>query len=83
MVLGAMLCTAGFAYAGKVGHPNIQAARRACNNGISALDRAQNANEFDLDGHAANAKKLMEQAMTDIDAALATSKSNAEKKAGQ
>jgi hypothetical protein len=79
MMLGASLCAAGFAFAGAGKHPNLQAARRATNNAVSALDRAQNANEFDLDGKAANAKKELQQAMADIDAALAVSKGNAAK----
>ena len=41
-------------------HPNLAAAQRACDHAIQKIDEAQQANEFDLSGHAAKAKQLLE-----------------------
>jgi hypothetical protein len=50
-------------------HPNLAAAQRYCQQATGALDRAQSANEFDLDGHAKRAKELLANAYSEIGAA--------------
>jgi hypothetical protein len=55
-------------------HPNIEAASAALTNASAALDKAQSANEYDLGGHAKNAKGLISQAQTEVAAALAAAK---------
>lgn len=47
-------------------HPNLMAAQQACNNALARLTAAQHANEFDMHGHAAKAKELLEQAKNEI-----------------
>jgi hypothetical protein len=56
-------------------HPNLQNAYNACSDAISALAAAQSANDWDLAGNAANAKGLLAQAQTAIDAARNTANS--------
>jgi len=43
-------------------HPNLAAAQRFMEQAIGKLDAAQQANEFDMHGHAAKAKDLLRQA---------------------
>ena len=53
-------------------HPNLMAAQVACNNALEKITAAQQANEFDMKGHAAHAKELLMQAKAEIhDAAMA------------
>ena len=42
-------------------HPNLAAAQRMCQNAYEKIMMAQEANEWDLQGHAAKAKELLEQ----------------------
>jgi hypothetical protein len=70
MIVGILLGVGGMAVAGGK-HPNINKAEKATKNAVAALDAAQKANEFDLGGHAANAKKALDTAETEIAAALA------------
>jgi hypothetical protein len=67
-VLGSMLVLGGVAVAqlpkkninaGR--HPNLAAAQRMSQNAYEKITAAQEANEFDLQGHAAKAKELLEQ----------------------
>jgi len=69
-LLMALLC-GGFAQAqgGQMGkekvggrHPNLAAAQRHIEQALTKIDDAQRANEFDLGGHAAKAKELLDQA---------------------
>jgi len=63
LALGASMLAAGAAYAGpEAGHPNIVAAREAAQAAIEKLKAAQVANEYDMNGHAAKAEKLLRQA---------------------
>lgn len=47
-------------------HPNLGAAHNHVKEAIEKLSAAQKANEFDLGGHAAKAKDLLEQAEKEI-----------------
>jgi len=52
----------------KVGkrHPNLEAAQRHIEQAREKLDAAQQANEFDLGGHAKKAKELLEESYKEI-----------------
>jgi hypothetical protein len=43
-------------------HPNLAAAQRLSTQAFERITQAQQANEFDMEGHAAKAKDLLEQA---------------------
>lgn len=43
-------------------HPNLAAAQRLTNMAFNKITAAQQANEWDMDGHAAKAKDLLDQA---------------------
>lgn len=47
-------------------HPNLAAAQRLCDQAFEKLQAAQQANEFDMGGHAAKAKDLLEQASREM-----------------
>jgi len=82
--LGAALLIAGFAVAqpkqnvSGARHPNLAAAQRACENAFEKISAAQQANEWDLRGHAAKAKRLLEEANSELK--LAAEASNARNK---
>jgi hypothetical protein len=42
-------------------HPNLAAAQRLSEQAYTKITAAQEANEWDMDGHAAKAKELLEQ----------------------
>ncbi len=50
-------------------HPNLAAAQRHVDAAYEKITAAQQANEFDMDGHAAKAKELLEQANRELKAA--------------
>jgi hypothetical protein len=50
-------------------HPNIAAAQRLTDKAYEKIVAAQQANEFDMAGHAAKAKDLLDQANTELKAA--------------
>jgi hypothetical protein len=53
-------------------HPNLAAAQRFCDDAIAKISTAQQANEFDMGGHAKKAKELLTEASSEIkQAALA------------
>jgi hypothetical protein len=56
-------------------HPNLAAAQRLTEQAYQAMVRAQQANEYDLGGHAAQAKDLLQQANQQIVAATRASNS--------
>ena len=67
-VLGSMLVLGGVAVAqlpkrniSAARHPNLAAAQRMSQNAYEKIVAAQQANEFDLQGHAQKAKELLEQ----------------------
>lgn len=67
-VLGAVTFAGGFAIAQLPAdnisahkHPNLAAAQRLSQQAFERISNAQQANEFDMDGHAAKAKDLLQQ----------------------
>jgi len=52
-----------------IGHPNLAAARQDVRDAISRVTAAQQANNYDMQGHAARAKELMERAIQEINLA--------------
>jgi len=56
-------------------HPNLAAAQRACGRAFDKVTAAQQANEWDMGGHAKRAKELIVEASDEIkQAALAANK---------
>jgi len=47
-------------------HPNLAAAQRLVDQAFNKISAAQQANEFDMNGHAAKAKELLEQANREL-----------------
>ena len=47
-------------------HPNLAAAQNLIERAITRISDAQKANEFDMGGHAAKAKDLLDQAYAEI-----------------
>jgi hypothetical protein len=50
-------------------HPNLEAAQRLSHQAWEKISAAQQANEFDMDGHAAKAKDLLDQVNRELKAA--------------
>ncbi len=72
-----VLFAAGPALAGpNAGHPNLQAAAKHLNMASDKLWAAKNANEFDMDGHAAKANDLIAQAAAEIQEAINAANAN-------
>jgi hypothetical protein len=57
-------------------HPNIAAAQRLATQAYNKVVAAQQANEFDLGGHAAKAKDLLDQVNRELKAAAEASNAN-------
>ena len=58
-------------------HPNLAAAQRLCDQAFEKIQTAQQANEFDMDGHAQHAKELLDQASHELkQAAMAANKNH-------
>jgi hypothetical protein len=53
-------------------HPNIAAAQRLVEQAFNRITAAQDANEFDLGGHAAKAKELLDQVNKELKLAAET-----------
>jgi hypothetical protein len=53
-------------------HPNIAAAQRFVEQAFNRITAAQEANEFDLGGHAARAKELLDQVNKELKLAAET-----------
>ena len=72
VVLSLALCCGGVALAQypaqNVGHrhPNLAAAQRLIGQAWEKINAAQQANEFDMGGHAQKAKELLDQASREI-----------------
>lgn len=47
-------------------HPHLASAQRHILEAFDSLSHAQQANDFDLDGHAAHAKELLDQASHEV-----------------
>jgi hypothetical protein len=71
-VFGALLVVGGIAIGQPVKnvsggrHPNIAAAQRLSNQAFEKIVAAQQANEWDMQGHAQKAKNLLEQANNEL-----------------
>jgi hypothetical protein len=68
-VLGLGLFTSGVLVGQNVNpgrHPNLAAAQRLMEQAVGKLDAAQQANEFDMHGHAQKAKDLLAQAFSEV-----------------
>ncbi|MDR3415906.1 MAG: hypothetical protein P4L83_06955 [Nevskia sp.] len=57
-------------------HPNLAAAQRLSEQAFNKVSAAQQANEFDMDGHAAKAKELLEQANNELKQAAEAANKN-------
>lgn len=57
-------------------HPNIAAAQRLTEQAYNKIVAAQQANEWDLGGHASHAKALLDQANNELKAAAETANRN-------
>ncbi len=57
-------------------HPNIAAAQRLCDQAFNKIVAAQQANEWDMDGHAQKAKDLLDQANRELKAAAEAANRN-------
>lgn len=57
-------------------HPNIAAAQRLTDQAYQRIVDAQKANEWDMDGHAAKAKDLLDQANRELRAAATAANHN-------
>jgi hypothetical protein len=57
-------------------HPNLAAAQRLVDQAFNRITAAQQANEWDLDGHAAKAKELLDQASRELKAAAEAANHN-------
>jgi hypothetical protein len=73
LVLGSVLSLGLFASGVLVGqdvsarrHPNLNAAQRLMEQAVGKIDAAQQANEFDMGGHAAKAKDLLGRAFEEV-----------------
>lgn len=75
-LLGLSLATAGITIAqgppqrnvSPTRHPNIAAAQRLADQAYDKIVAAQQANEWDMGGHAQKAKKLLDQANRELEA---------------
>jgi hypothetical protein len=69
-LLGSVLCLASFAGGVLIAqgprHPNLRAAQDLINQAFDRIVAAQQANEWDMGGHAAKAKDLLEAAKREI-----------------
>jgi len=56
-------------------HPNLAAAQRLCDQAFQKITAGQQANEWDMEGHAAKAKDLLDEASKELkQAAVAANK---------
>jgi hypothetical protein len=65
-MFGIAMFAAGFTVAQGPRHPNLEAAQRLINQAYDRITAAQQANEWDMDGHAAKAKELLDGAKEQI-----------------
>jgi len=57
-------------------HPNLAAAQRLTAQAFEKIGAAQQANEFDMEGHAAKAKELLDQANAQLKQAAEAANKN-------
>lgn len=60
-------------------HPNLARAQKQTENAFNSITAAQKANEWDLAGHAAKAKELLDQANEELKKAAEVSNINHQK----
>jgi hypothetical protein len=60
----------------KILHPNLAAAQAFIEKAVKKVTIAQKANEYDMDGHAAKAKELLDQAYVEIKLAAEAANAN-------
>ena len=85
VVLGTMLLCGSMSFAQKKParnisagkHPNLAAAQRLVAQAFQKISAAQAANEFDMDGHAAKAKDLLDQVNNELKQAAEAANKNA------
>lgn len=82
-VFASLLLLGGFALAqkpvenvSKGRHPNLAAAQQASRNAYNRIMEAQKANEWDMQGHAAKAKELLEQVNNELKMAAEAANKN-------
>jgi hypothetical protein len=82
-VIASMLILGGLAIAQKpkdnvnaAAHPNLAAAQRLSTQAYEKITAAQKANEFDMAGHAAKAKDLLDQVNAQLKLAAAAANKN-------
>jgi hypothetical protein len=78
-VLGLGLFTSGVLVGQNVSahrHPNLAAAQRLMEQAVGKIDAAQQANEFDMNGHAAKAKDLLGKAFEEVKLAAGAANRN-------
>lgn len=71
LCLGVITTSAGIAQQIGARHPNLAAAQHATEEAYQDIIRAQQANEYDLGGHAAHARDLLSQANAELRASAA------------
>jgi hypothetical protein len=76
---GALIAQAPKENVSKGLHPNLARAQRQSQNAYESIVMAQQANEFDLGGHAQKAKELLEQVNNELKAAAQVSNQNKKK----
>lgn len=83
IALGTALVCGGFAVAQKPvqdvsgkKHPNLAAAQRLSEEAFNKITAAQQANEWDMDGHAAKAKDLLDQVNKELKLAAEAANKN-------
>ena len=83
-VLGSMLLVGGVAVAQKpvrnvsgARHPNLAAAQRLSQQAFDKVSAAQQANEWDMEGHAKKAKQLLEEVNNELKQAAGAANRNA------
>lgn len=57
-------------------HPNLAAAQRLCDQAFNKISAAEHANEWDMNGHAAKAKDLLDQASRELKQAAEAANKN-------
>jgi hypothetical protein len=57
-------------------HPNIAAAQRLCEQAFTRISDAQKANEWDMQGHAEKAKRLLDEANQELKQAALAANAN-------
>jgi len=75
-VLGILLFIGGVAVGQISRHPNLAAAQHFIDQAYAKIVAAQEANEFDMNGHAQKAKALLEEANREVKEAAAAASHN-------